>query len=68
MKEKASRVAAEYFEKEKNWNITVKNVGFSTDISRSSINVYGYVTDNKKKEVYANIRYRDDYKIGNTSD
>ena len=37
MKEKASQVAIEYFKKEKNWDITVTKVEFSTDISRSRL-------------------------------
>lgn len=68
MKEKASKVAVEYFKTEKKWDITVTKVEFSTDITRNSFYVYGYVADDKKKEVYASIEYKNDYKVAYTSD
>ncbi|MEY8347133.1 hypothetical protein AALF16_02260 [Bacillus cereus] len=67
IKEKASKAAIEYFKKEKNWDITVIKVEFSTDISRSWIDVSGYVSGDKKKKVSARVEYRNDYKIGSTS-
>lgn len=67
IKEKASKAAVEYFKKEKNWDVTVTKVEFSTDISRSWINVYGYVSGDEEKRVSARVEYRNDYEIGSTS-
>ena len=67
MKEKASKAAIEYYKKERNWDITVTKVEFSTDINRSWIYVYGYVSEDKKKEVFARVEYRNDYEIDSTS-
>ncbi|MDM5157134.1 hypothetical protein QUF88_25965 [Bacillus sp. DX1.1] len=68
IKEKASKAAVEYFKTKKNWDITVTKVEFSTDINRNSITVDGYVTGDKKKEVYASVEYKNDYKIAYASD
>ncbi|SDY39561.1 MULTISPECIES: hypothetical protein [unclassified Bacillus (in: firmicutes)] len=68
IKEKASRAAVEHFKKERNLNITVTKVEFSADISRGWIDVYGYVTEDKKKKVYANVEYKNDYKVEGSVD
>ena len=68
MREKASKAAVEYFKTKKNWDITVIKVEFSTDITSNSINVYGYVTGDEKKEVYASVDYRNDYEVKYASD
>ena len=67
MKEKASQVAIEYFKKEKNWDITVTKVEFSTDISRSRLEVSGYTSGDKQKKVSASIDYSNDYTVGSIS-
>ncbi|SDY39632.1 MULTISPECIES: hypothetical protein [unclassified Bacillus (in: firmicutes)] len=68
IKEKASKATVEYFKTKKNWDITVTKVEFSADITSSSITVDGYVTDDKKKEVYASVDYRNDYEVKYASD
>ena len=68
IKEKAAQAAIDYFKKEKNRDITVTKVEFSPDISRSWIDVYGYVSEDKKKEVSASIDYKNDYTVGHISD
>ncbi|HFJ9451614.1 TPA: hypothetical protein ACGW67_002769 [Bacillus tropicus] len=67
MKEKASQSAIEYFKKEKNWDITVTKVEFSTDISRSRLEVSGYISGDKQKKVSASIDYSNDYTVGSIS-
>ncbi|WIY59203.1 hypothetical protein [Bacillus arachidis] len=68
MQEKASRAAVEHFKKERDLNITVTKVEFSADISRGWIDVYGYVTEDKKKKVYANVEYKNYYKVESSVD
>ncbi|PGZ07169.1 hypothetical protein COE30_18670 [Bacillus cereus] len=67
MKKKASQAAIEYFKKEKNWDITVTKVEFSTDISRNRLEVSGYISGDKKKKVSASIDYSNDYTVGSIS-
>ncbi|MBO1624992.1 hypothetical protein [Bacillus arachidis] len=63
IKEKASKAAIEYFKVKENLDIVVTKVEFSNDISGSWINVDGYVSGDKKKEVSANVDYKNDYNV-----
>ncbi|AAU18297.1 hypothetical protein I6G76_14195 [Bacillus cereus] len=67
MKENASQAAIEYFKKEKNWDFTITKVEFSTDISRSRLEVSGYISGDKQKKVSASIDYSNDYTVGSIS-
>ncbi|MBO1582264.1 hypothetical protein [Bacillus sp. XF8] len=67
IKEKASKAAIEYFEKRKDLDIVVTKVEFSNDISGSWIDVDGYVSGDKKKEVSASVDYKNDYKVTSVS-
>ncbi|MBO1624988.1 hypothetical protein [Bacillus arachidis] len=67
IKEKASEAAIEYFKTKKNLDIVVTKVEFSNDISGSWIDVNGYVSGDKKKEVCANVEYKNDYKVTSVS-
>ncbi|CAM3936728.1 hypothetical protein [Bacillus paramycoides] len=67
IKEKASKAAIEYFKERKNLDIVVTRVEFSNDISGSWIDVDGYVSEDKKKEVSASVDYKNDYKVTSLS-
>ncbi|NWK68565.1 hypothetical protein HWX41_05420 [Bacillus paramycoides] len=67
IKEKASKAAIEYFNKRGNLDIVVTKVEFSNDISGSWIDVDGYVSGDKKKEVSASVDYKNDYKVTSLS-
>ncbi|WP_028403261.1 hypothetical protein [Ectobacillus panaciterrae] len=68
IKDKASKVAIDYFKKKKNWDITVTKVEFSTDINREWVIVYGYISGDKNKEVSASISYKNNYEVGHITE
>ncbi|MED1611419.1 hypothetical protein [Bacillus paranthracis] len=65
IKDKAKKVAIQYFKEQENIDITVTKFKF-TPSDLGSIFVYGHVTNEPTRKILVDVNYKDNYKVEST--
>ncbi|PFM56496.1 hypothetical protein COJ48_28350 [Bacillus cereus] len=63
IKNKASQATIDYFKKEKNLDVTITEVEFSSMTGAGTIFVNGHLSNNKQEEISARVYWKDDYRV-----